>query len=748
MTTGPIKRGRRTTLELLTDEKERVYKRRLGLSGSSFNVESIPDHDTVVHSMPDTVEDDQPLEFDVEEDLEEEEEEQQCQEEEEQQECDDDSDEDSDDGDYVYSHDHETINCSELSKKSNKIVSFEDLSSTIENNLVCARCASTQQRTVSRVVVTEITVGLATTISLTCGACVRREGNEYRPVKVVPQCLPPQCLPPPPSCAPTEGRGGRGKLELGNYVINVLAVLLMYDLGIGIRKFGHVLGLLGIRPAVGGESAWKKLENTLLGVLETLSKVCMMENIKAERQVTLDKIGVPGVPSENWVGNRLGLFTSWDMGWQKRAAGMAYNSMSGVGFLLGAHTKRVLCLSVFSKMCRTCETDKKMEREPTEHRCPQNHDGSSKSMESTGALQSVLELYAKTDDVYVCGTRAILSHSYKDLYPTDRTKWPRTPKGNLKSDSGKIPVNIPAVEFKYCDKAHRRKAYGSACYKVEKGDSQLKKPDCERLKRNFGLCLYQNTGSVDGATMDTFKTRMKAVIEHTFNNHQHCSETWCNFMKMNDEELDGVETKSRFLDKKKGDTYKNLLEAHNKFTTDAKLVECFHDFPSQKNETMNKKVSVTAPKDKTFCLSLSLTGRVHFVAIRDSIGELEAVLKLLTALGFDNLPPSTEEHLHRTDRILKYENEFREKDEIKIKRNVVKTEKLRADLQKQEQDRRKGLTYQSNIAMEDDGGVLESQNPSVSPTVIPASASKPCKCGSLEHRRTSHKDCPHNKNNL
>jgi hypothetical protein len=638
--------------------------------------------------------------------------------------------EDDDTGTEAFNEKYDTTNWAKLGKMSNKILSYPALVSAIEGSLVCGTCASKDIPTASKLNVTENTVGIATTLFITCKTCDREDHEKYVPIAVRPDRLD----------STTDD-----KFELGGYVINVLCILLMYSLGIGIEGFARVLGYLGVRPSVGSDLHWRALENTMFSTIEKVSKACMLDNIKAELLAVKEKLNGGVTKSKE----RFGLFTSWDMGWQKRSSGRAYNSPSGVGFLLGGYTKKVLCLSVFSKICATCTADTRANRQPTEHRCPKNHTGSSKSMESIGALQCVKELYDKTEDCYVCGictdddtcTRGILSHSFREKYPTDRTKWPRKENGTILSDPGKLPLSMPEVQFKYADKVHRKKCYGSGQYNIEKTDEQLKKPECERLKRNFGLCLYQKAGPATGKTMAEFKTGITAVLEHTFNNHEYCSKEWCKFMTDTDAELDDIDTKSRFLDKTKGETYDKMKKLHDSHTTPEKLEQLFHDFSSQKNETMNKKMTVTAPKDKTFCTTMSLTSRTQVVSIRDSVGELEAVKRILQELGYQRMPPSTREFLIRADKLASYHKTRREKADVKVNRNKAKTEKLRTELQKQEQDRKRGFTYESGIALRDDVEI------SGNAAVVNNTVRKGCKCGSFDHQRSTHKNCPLNTNN-
>ena len=59
---------------------------------------------------------------------------------------------------------------------------------------------------------------------------------------------------------------------------------------------------------------------------------------------------------------KFGITVSYDMGWQRRSSGNNYASLSGHGFLIGAHTRRVLACVVFSKKCSVCESRKRKEK--------------------------------------------------------------------------------------------------------------------------------------------------------------------------------------------------------------------------------------------------------------------------------------------------------------------------------------------------------------------------------------------------
>ena len=58
---------------------------------------------------------------------------------------------------------------------------------------------------------------------------------------------------------------------------------------------------------------------------------------------------------------RFGLTVSYDMGWQRRSSGNNYASLSGHGFLVGAHTRRVIaCVVFFKEMFYLLTTQKKI----------------------------------------------------------------------------------------------------------------------------------------------------------------------------------------------------------------------------------------------------------------------------------------------------------------------------------------------------------------------------------------------------
>ena len=87
---------------------------------------------------------------------------------------------------------------------------------------------------------------------------------------------------------------------------------------------------------------------------------------------------------------KVGLTISYDMGWNERLSGNRYDSLSGHCFLQNKKIKS----KVSSNKCQTCDNAHSRNQVSKEHKCPRNHEGSSKSMESDNALHILVDLYS------------------------------------------------------------------------------------------------------------------------------------------------------------------------------------------------------------------------------------------------------------------------------------------------------------------------------------------------------------------
>ena len=87
--------------------------------------------------------------------------------------------------------------------------------------------------------------------------------------------------------------------------------------------------------------------------------------------------------------NKVKLTVTYNMGWQKTSSGKRYDSSSGHAFIIGAKSKGIIGIALYSKACRKCDAAEKRGEEAEEHECPKNFEGSSKSMEASAILNMV-----------------------------------------------------------------------------------------------------------------------------------------------------------------------------------------------------------------------------------------------------------------------------------------------------------------------------------------------------------------------
>ena len=88
----------------------------------------------------------------------------------------------------------------------------------------------------------------------------------------------------------------------------------------------------------------------------------------------------------------IGISISYDMGWQKRATGRIYDSLSGHGYFIGYLGKNIVQYGLMKKKCSTCIRQNSLSLPFRSHRCAVNWEGSSGAMEAGLALKLVLEI--------------------------------------------------------------------------------------------------------------------------------------------------------------------------------------------------------------------------------------------------------------------------------------------------------------------------------------------------------------------
>jgi len=221
-----------------------------------------------------------------------------------------------------------------------------------------------------------------------------------------------------------------------NFIINYQAHLMTQMLGLGRTALDTILGMLGIAKTAGSQIAWASVRLAVGMAQQHLADCAQVENRAAE----IAAMQMAGIQPVLHNGRLLWPLTvSFDMAWQKRAAGRAYNSPSGHAFFVAGHTKKIVSRIGYAKGCCICQRRWKKEGISieeatkddnigeltwiaTDHRCPRNFNGSSKSMEARAAVSMTTTMFGLDDcciDVLLTDddatTRSNCKPSYKEM---------------------------------------------------------------------------------------------------------------------------------------------------------------------------------------------------------------------------------------------------------------------------------------------------------------------------------------------
>jgi hypothetical protein len=306
----------------------------------------------------------------------------------------------------------------------------------IEERCVCSICGSP-------LLLTQDTKGLATKLFLTCTPGDKRCTAHKH--SIIPEKVP---------VVIDLEEMDRRKLPKDStlcYQINYLFVVLMQQLGIGLDRAKTLLGLLGMRAAMGDERTWKRLQDRIGEAEQEVKEEVIAENIEKARAAAL----AAGAQPDPNADGRVPVPASADMGWNKRGGNYNYDSNSGQSFLVCCLTKVILGVVCFSKLCAICDrsqpnadAEDAIEEDDDElddidleasrriepaagHRCPKNYVGSSKAMEAIAAVELLTAAY-KSGKIFVqtivgdddSSTRKVLKTDWR----TYQAEFPDIPK--------------------------------------------------------------------------------------------------------------------------------------------------------------------------------------------------------------------------------------------------------------------------------------------------------------------------------
>ena len=386
-------------------------------------------------------------------------------------------------------------------------------------------------------------------------------------------------------------------------------------------------------------------------------------------------------------------------------------------------------------------------------------------MEASGAAKIACRLFLNpNENCYIANlvtdddssVRKILTHSYQGLIDALQMtvdEWPRYEKkdgiGNKKPDNGLLPILHAAIKF-LADKGHRNRGYSRVIFteaaKSKKDGCGCTKIDAERLKRRMSWTLRLHSRG----TFEEFQTAVLAVLEHHFNNHEHCA-SWCKATSGTEEEIRerGLRFRSKVDNK---ELYEFLRKHHEEFMEESKLRQLWHCYDTNLVEAFNKFLTKFLPKDKTYCQTIENRVRSMVAVSLQSIGYRQFYGRVFERVGIAALEDDiTSLFLRRNEDADKlYRKQRRRQENVKIERMRDHYRKLKDGVTKLKADNRKALSYgpgmmgpqepNSNSEPQRGEGRREGQQERrrrISTAI--------CKhCGRVGHMRTAHFNCKKN----
>ena len=324
----------------------------------------------------------------------------------------------------------------------------------------------------------------------------------------------------------------KNKGTIMEFEVNVRAMMSSFYGGTGGADIANIGSFFGVPGGKSWERAFSRHSPSMCKLITSVISGVMDASLKNEIKATIseklegmtkDEINIAtkayfDKDTENIPDaiKKLGIAVSYDMGWQKRATGKIYDSMSGHGFMIGCRTGNIIGFKVKSKTCSVCSKANFQNIPTEEHGCRINYEGSSGGMEAQVALELCITLH--DDSGYNIYVEYIVSDDDSTMrahlqYEDDSAK-------------GKLPTHIPVPTF-LADPSHRVKVMSSPIFKLAQGETkdprQCKKIDALRIKKYIGCYIYQNRN----LPISEMIKKAKAPIEHLFNCHEWCDPEWC-----------------------------------------------------------------------------------------------------------------------------------------------------------------------------------------------------------------------------
>lgn len=196
---------------------------------------------------------------------------------------------------------------------------------------------------------------------------------------------------------------------------------------------------------------------------------------------------------------RVEIAVSYDMQFCTRGNGKKYDSLSAVGSMFGAKSKKCCGFTTMTRKCWGCDAG-------VPHECEGVFKGSAKAMEPEAAVRMVV----RNNDLDEVGVVV------KALAGDDDA-----------STMAAIKRVCPHFVEKWHDHNHTQKHVKNDLYKVMSKFSKLFKPTHIPYFVNcYGAAVKQNVGSAEGV-----RSAILAITPHAFGDHSKCNVSWCGYLQ-------------------------------------------------------------------------------------------------------------------------------------------------------------------------------------------------------------------------
>lgn len=164
---------------------------------------------------------------------------------------------------------------------------------------------------------------------------------------------------------------------------------------------------------------------------------------------------------------------------------------------------------------------------------------------------------------------------------------------------------------------------------------------------------------------------------------------------------------------------------------------------------MNRSIMRYCPKDKTYCRTMSLTSRINMSICIDSIGHAKLYEELFGKMLFTPTE-LTFSGLRRMWRKKEFGRIYSGLRKVKLRRRIKIRDKMADGTKQLEDDVNEGREYSSGMRMRGENEVEGEEGESrprkrarrVNNNQLTRTSREGCKCGAMDHKRTSSSNCP------